>query len=147
MHSHTLTSFFTFSFLFVPLLFSQSSTWKPLSHFQLLPSLCSLHVISLCVLSALILNSHICSSFHSHCHPLTSDSFSFTWSWKLNLSFCLPFFHQSQPSHPALVRAVALSDAFRTNNPWINYWPVSSCLISHNAYSWSYVLQNFVVPY
>lgn len=34
---------------------------KPLSHFQLFPSLCSLHVISHCVLSALILNclSHL----------------------------------------------------------------------------------------
>lgn len=36
---------------------------KPLSHSQLLPSLCFLHVISHCVLSALILNPHICSFF------------------------------------------------------------------------------------
>lgn len=94
---------------------------KPLSHSQLLPSLCFLHVISHCVLSALILNPHICSFFP---FSLSSSLFE-TLSLLLGVGNLIGLFvsyllfaHQYKPSHPALVRAAALSDAFRPNSLW-----------------------------
>ena len=74
---------------------------KPLSHLQLFPSLCSLHVISHYVLSALILNrlSHLFSFSFSLPSSYFRFPFSLTWSWKPNWPSCLMFFGQSKASY------------------------------------------------
>lgn len=93
---------------------------KPLSHSQLLPSFLVLPTCnqSLCPVSSNSESSHLFLLSILTVIFFIWDSFSFTWSWKPNWPFCLLFAHQYKPSHPALVRAAALSDAFSPNSLW-----------------------------
>lgn len=132
MQSHAHASF-SFSVLFVPLPFSRSSRRETPESFST-PSFLVLPTCnqSLCPVSSNSESSHL-FLFSILTVIFISDSFSFTWSWKPNWPFCLLFAHQSKPSHPALVRAAALSDAFRPNSLWKLL--ATACLIPHSAFS------------
>lgn len=96
---------------------------KPLSHSQLLPSLCFLHVISHCVLSALILNPHICSFF-----PFSLSSLFQTLSLLLGVGNLIGLFVSYSLislNHPTQLWSEQLPSQMPSGLiAYENYWPL-----------------------